>query len=616
MVQVAVATERGGRTFNEDFAACVVGSADGQNRIGSAGGQNRSGSAGGQNRSGFADAQNRSGPAGGQNRLGPAGARNPVGSAGTRDPAGVAAAIADGVGGAKGGRVAAELAVRLFLDAHVSLDPLRGIKANASTALEAINRWLHAQGHTDAALDGMACTFTGLILRGRQAHVVHVGDTRLYRLRDGRLVRQTTDHVPARGAIRNILTRALGAEPYVRIDYLAEPTRVHDRYLLCSDGVHGALTDTSIREMLDRRDAPRETARRLVQAAIDTRFGDNATALVLDVVGLPETDRFELETEIEALPIIPVPRTGTTIDGLLLGTMLADGQYSRVFRAERTHDKRAVVVKFPKAAVGAEPLLRTAFLREFWIAARLNSPWIAEVIETKLDSRSCLYTVMPYYEGETLEQRLRRPPPIRRAEGLTIAINLAKGVAALHRAGVIHRDIKPDNVVLQTGGGLKLIDLGVARLPNIEDAPAATVPGTPSYMAPELHAGAPGDARSDLFALGVTVFRMFTGAYPYGEIEPFANPRFTRPPASIADLRPDLPAWLDHVLSRMVAAKPADRFEDALEFIFALEHGALHAAPGRPRWRPLIERDPLRFWQTITVVLAALLIASLTLHMH
>jgi serine/threonine protein phosphatase PrpC len=518
------------------------------------------------------------------------------------------AAIADGVGGAKGGRVAAETSVRLFLDALDELNQLRGVKANAVTTLNAINRWVHTQGQADTALQGMACTFTALILRGRQMHLVHIGDSRLYRLREGALACLTTDHVPPRSAMRNMLSRALGAEPEIRIDYVSEATRLHDRYLLCTDGIHGALSDRTIRDELDRRDAPEEAARKLVESALQARIGDNATALVVDVVALPDADRFDLESAVNALPIIPAPRSGTTIDGYTLGQMLTDGRYSRVFRARRERDDRQVIVKFPKPAAGAEPILRLAFLREFWIAARLSSPWIAEVIESPLESRSALYTVMPYYEGETLEQRLLRRPRVTRIEGIAIATKLAKAVAALHRAGVIHRDIKPDNVILQPDGGLKLIDLGVARLPNIEDFPASTVPGTPSYMAPELIQGQPGDEKSDIFALGVTLFRMFTGAYPYGEIEAFSHPRFTRPPASVAALRPDLPSWLDQVLLRLIAARPVDRFDDALECIFALEHGELHAAPGTPRRRSLIERDPLRFWQTVSAILALLLL--------
>jgi hypothetical protein len=131
-------------------------------------------------------------------------------------------------------------------------------------------------------------------------------------------------------------------------------------------------------------------------------------------------------------------------------------------------------------------------------------------------------------------------------------------------------------------------------------------------MAPELIEGRPGDEKSDLFALGVTLFRMFTRHYPYGEIEAFSRPRFLRPPASVAEFRPDLPAWLDQVLLRLIAVRPENRFDDALECLFALEHGELHASPGRPRWRPLIERNPLRFWQTVSAVLAALLLLSVT----
>ena len=139
---------------------------------------------------------------------------------------GVAAALADGVGGAKGGRVAAETAVRGFLDAYVGLDPMRGVKRNAIAAVAAMNAWVNTQGHVDSSLEAMACTFTALILRGRLAHIVHVGDTRLYRLRASVLTRLTTDHVPTRGAVRNVLLRAVGGEQDIRVDY-AEIGRAH-----------------------------------------------------------------------------------------------------------------------------------------------------------------------------------------------------------------------------------------------------------------------------------------------------------------------------------------------------------------------------------------------------
>ena len=533
-----------------------------------------------------------------------------LGNSGQKSRFGVIAAIADGVGGAKGGRVAAELAVRGTIDAYLSQSEIRGVKRNISTAFDHLNRWIHAIGRTDPALSGMACTLTVLVLRGRQAHVAHVGDTRLYRLRDDRLTQLTEDHTPAAAGLRHVLTRAIGAADSVRVDYDVEEARVHDRYLLCSDGVHGGLSDQRLRGILMARASPDETARQIVDAALAARIGDNATALVLDVPGLPEPNMLDLETAIAALPLPPPPRIGTTIDAYRLEAMLADGQYSRVFRAVDEIAGRNVILKFPKPSVGASAVLRQAFLRETWVAARVRSPWIGEVLEPPPDRRTQLYTVMPCYEGETLERHLRRTPHVRLSSGLDIAIKLAKGVAALHRADIVHRDIKPDNVILETAGGLKLVDLGVARLPLIEDFPTTEAPGTASYMAPELFAGQSGDAQSDLFALGVTIYRMFSGAYPYGEIEPFSRPRFTRA-TSLLIHRPDLPAWLDQTLTRAFAAPKADRFADVMELVFELEHGAIQAAPASPYSLPLIERYPVRFWQFVAAILAILLLISI-----
>jgi serine/threonine protein phosphatase PrpC len=525
---------------------------------------------------------------------------------------GVIAVVADGVGGAKGGRVASEIAVRGFIEACREQSETLGIRRIATGAIDAMNRWINAVGHTDPALAGMATTFTALVLRGRQAHWLHVGDSRLYRLRDERLTLLTTDHTPGRAGLPHALTRAIGASDTVRIDYEMAETRQHDRYLLCTDGVHGALRDAPIEAILAARAAPEQTARDLVDAAIARRIGDNATAVVLDVLSLPPADQTDLEGGIAALPMLPPPREGAVIDDYALDKMLADGRYSRVFRVTDTHNGRVMIAKFPTPAPGAEAVLRAGFLREAWVAARVRSPWIGEVLTPNDARRTSLYTVMPYYDGQTLEQRLLPPPPVRLAAGLDIALKLAKGVAALHRLGIVHRDIKPDNVILQTDGGVKLIDLGVARLPFLEDAPEADAPGTPSYKAPELFAGQPGNDLSDIFALGVTLYRMFTRAFPYGEVEPFSRPRFGRPTPLLTH-RPDLPAWLDQTLAKAMAVAPEDRFADAIEFAFELEHGAIRAAPAPPQIQPLYDRNPLLFWKLATAVLAGALMLALAL---
>ena len=197
------------------------------------------------------------------------------------------------------------------------------------------------------------------------------------------------------------------------------------------------------------------------------------------------------------------------------------------------------------------------------------------------------------------------------AAGLEIALKLTKAVAALHRAGIIHRDIKPENVMLETDGGLKLIDLGVARLRQFEEGESLEVPGTRSYMAPELFTGTPADESTDIFALGVTVYRMFAGgAYPYGEVEPFAQPRLGKA-TPLGKLRPDLPAWLDRTIARAIALDRRERYADAIEFAFELEHGSLRAVPHGFERPSLYDRNPVRFWQLVSVSLFVALLVAL-----
>ncbi|WP_374305808.1 bifunctional protein-serine/threonine kinase/phosphatase [Methylocella sp.] len=533
-----------------------------------------------------------------------------LGDPGERPLLGVVAALADGMGGEKGGRVAAELTVRAFIEGYVGARPELGVRRAAARSLEAANRWVNAIGRADPELKDMGSTFTALILRGREAHALHVGDSRLYRLREGRLAMLTLDHT-LRGAGRDhVLTRAVGPAATLRIDYLREEARPHDRYLLCSDGVHGVLSERALRDALAQGSSPQETAARIVEAAAEARSADNMTALVVDVLDTPLATLADLEQEAAKLPILPAPRTGEQIDGFSLEAVLGDGPYARVFRARDIASGEAVVLKTPKPSVAADAALRGAFLRESWIGRRLRSPYVGASLDVPASRRSCLYAAMPYYEGETLERRLARAPAVGLASGLQIAVKLARGLAALHRAGIIHRDVKPENVILQPDGGLKLVDLGVARLPNLEDAAPPVAPGTPSYMAPELFSGAPGDELSDQFALGATLFRMFAGTWPYGEIEPFSRPRFGRP-ASLLKLRPDLPAWLERTLARALSIRREDRFADMFELIFELDHGADRAAVAPQARVPLYERNPLAFWKALCALLAAALVAAL-----
>jgi len=525
----------------------------------------------------------------------------------------VVAAIADGIGSAKGGRVAAETAVRSFLDGFTELPETMDVRNAGPRVLGPLNSWIHGQGRRDTTLIGMGCTFTALVLRGRTAHVLHVGDTRAYRLSGDRLTLMTTDHVreseePGRP---DTLYRALGVETEVRLDYSSQPMTRHDRFLLCSDGVYRVLSSETIADILREHSAAGEAAQALVRAALQNASQDNCTAMVIDVVDLPSGGSADVSATLMQLPIIPTPNVGDTVDGFVLNALISDGRYTRLFLAVDEAEGGDVVVKFPKPQAETVAAFRKAFAREAWVGVRVNSPWVGRIIELPPGRQTCLYTVMPFYQGELLQTRMSHPPMLGLEEGRNIATKLARAVAALHRADIIHRDIKPDNVILEREGSLKLIDLGVVRVPGLEDAAPENIPGTAGYMAPEMYDGEAGNQATDIFALGVTLFRAFTGEFPYGN--PDAGPPRGRPKA-LSMLRADLPGWLEAALGRAVALDPQERFGDAIEFAVELEAGPARAPFEERRPRTLYERSPVRFWQGVAALLAAALIWSLLRH--
>ncbi|WP_040308559.1 bifunctional protein-serine/threonine kinase/phosphatase [Asticcacaulis biprosthecium] len=526
---------------------------------------------------------------------------------------GLVAAVADGVGGAKGGRVAAELTVRSFIDDYLSQSDALPPRKTAARALESINHWLHVQGTKDAKLKGMSAVFTGVVVKGHRMHSFHVGDTRLYRLRDGQLSLLTKDHKPEGAEDSHYITRAIGMEESVRIDYRVHDVAIHDRILLSSDGVHGPLKMAYMTDVLNARAAPDETARKLVADALAAGGTDNATALVIDIVDLPPTTLEDLDAVFASLPIHDPPKVGEMVDDFKLESILSDSDYSRVFRARDTKEHRAVLLKFPRQdTIGSEATARAAFAREAWVATRVHHIFIGAVLTLPPKRQTRLYIAQPFYEGETLEKRLLRAP-VPLAEGLEIALKLAKAIAALHRAGIIHRDIKPENIILTPDGGLKLIDLGVARLPHLDTAREMDhVPGTASYRAPEMFDGNSGDEQTDIFALGVTLYRMFSGgSYPYGEIEPFVRPRLGKAEPLTAK-RQDVPAWLENLIRTAIAPDPDERFQDGFELAYQLENGALSTASVPARRETWARRNPEKLWQAISLLLfLALLVVGL-----
>ncbi|MFN7088026.1 MAG: protein kinase domain-containing protein [Burkholderiales bacterium] len=505
---------------------------------------------------------------------------------------GMLAAVADGVSGGAHGREAAETAVRnLLADYYATPDTWEAAHA-LGTVLAAINRWLAGQVASRSEPGGMATTLTALVLRGRRYHYAHVGDTRLYRLRGESLELLTTDHVWETPGMSHVLKRALGLDTHVLPDFGEGDLAPGDMFLIVSDGVWEPLGQIEQHRLLKLHDDPQRAAEALVEVALAEGGQDNATALVVRV----------LETGADDAPLadaadLPLPgrlAAGARLDDFVIEAELHSGCDSLLYQARHVHTGQRWVLKTLRPILAGDAQAAARLLAEEWFLKRVHSHYFPDVLP--LPGRNFLYFAMRHFEGASLQARLDAGQHFSPAETVTLAIRILKGLAALHRLDIVHRDLKPANLHLDSEGKLRILDLGVARCPHIDVRDADAQPGTPSFMAPELFAGAEANMQSDLYALGATLYHLLTRKYPYGEIEPFQRPKFGEP-VPPTRYRPDLPPWLENVLLKAVARDPAERFETAEEMRLALERG--EANPLARRRPPLIERSPAGAWPLV-----------------
>lgn len=530
---------------------------------------------------------------------------------------GLIAAIADGVSAGGHGRAAAQTAViSLVNDFHavpatwettVALDRLVG----------AHNAWLadHNRRRSDDA-SGLT-TLTALVLHGQTWTVAHVGDTRAWLLRDGVLQCLTQDHALDHPDLRSQLTRALGLEDTVRIDFHQGALQVGDRLLLTSDGVHGTLKPRRITALLGEAAGAQSAAEALVHAALDAGSHDNASALVLDVRSLDSQRLDDVLLQGRQLPAAPRLKVGDVLDGYTVTALVADTGVHRLYQARDAATRELVAIKTLHESRAGDAQERAMLAHEAWLGLTLSERDARGFVRVRPQrGASAFYVVFDWHSGSTLEQQLADGRRFSIDEVLAGAIAVTRALGRLHRQRVVHRDVKPANLHLGEDGQWRLLDLGVAVSGNEPAAQRSLHAGTPSYMNPEQWdegAQAAADAMSDLYALGVTLYRWLTGRLPYGEIEPYQTARYRRDPVAPSRIRPEVPIWLDHVVLKAVARDRRQRFETAEELLLALERGAsrplaaLHATP-------LVHRDPAALWKIalgVSVAFNALLIVWL-----
>ncbi len=499
---------------------------------------------------------------------------------------GAVAALADGVGGLHRGEVASRLSVETALKTFRETPEEQSPQQLLTQMFNAANVAVYDKGMEDHGKSRMATTLSIVILRNDEIIVGNVGDSRVYLVRKAEIKQLSTDHTyvgmqqkfgmiteqDARTSEkRSVLTRSVGHEPVVRPDVESTTVFIGDRVVLCSDGLYAHVADSEIADIVSRF-SPAQACRQLIALAEQRGTDDNLSVQVLQINdvekmayyrGVPMyQERADLTSRYELRP-------GYTLDErfLILETISRSGM-ATIFRATDLRTKETVAVKVPLMEFESDPGFYSRFQREEEIGNRLNHPYILKFIPVEEEHRSRPYIVTEYLHGYTLSHLLNSVRPMPEKDAIKIASYVCEALAHMHENGVIHRDLKPQNIMICYDGTIRVMDFGIARAAEgrrITFAGFTPAVGTPDYMAPEQVKGKRGDARTDIYSLGAMLYEMAVGVVPFDGDNPFAvmNARVTGDPVAPRKRNPKVSPQVEEVILHAMEREPGNRYPSA-----------------------------------------------------
>jgi len=536
------------------------------------------------------------------------GAYIPEGS--TLENKGIACAIADGMGSCANAQEASEHCVKSFLNDYFSTPETWTVKTSGAKVLTAINNWLLSNGNKDHA-NGMVTTFSAIVFKSTTAHIFHIGDSRIYRFRQnkngsGDLELITTDHRVWISDKKNYLSRAMGIDSHLDIDYRTLAIEEGDVFLMTTDGIHDYLTDQQIKEHLKTDAAIEVKADKIVMQALQLKSHDNVTCQIVKIDNLPSQDANEIYNELTRLPFPPHLGPGMTMDGYEILEEVHASTTSQLYKVRDVESGEMFMMKTPSVNFSDDPAYIERFYMEEWAGKRIQSDAVLKIID-QTRQRNFLYFIMEHIDGITLKQWSEENPSPDFERVIDIINKIIKGLRVFHRLEMLHRDLKPENIMITTHGVVKIIDFGSVKIAGIQEisTPVERIEllGTKNYTAPEYLLGMEGSNRSDIYSLGVLVYNLLTGHLPYGDkMSRDLNWRTLNKIKYESSIKhnPMIPLWMDGAIHKAVKKDQRSRYDTFSEFLYDLTHPK-EAFMGHSA--PLLERNPTSFWQIISAVL-------------
>ncbi len=523
---------------------------------------------------------------------------------------GIVACVADGVSCSENAQQASLTSVTQFIEDYYSTPDSWSVKKSAARVLTSLNSWLFHHGQqSDLRHNGLVTTFSGAIFKSTTAHLLHAGDSRIYRFRDGRLKQLTRDHAHKQYGHKSFLTRALGMDSRLEVDYHQVSLQVGDLLVMTSDGVHEYLNlEESIELLTDTQNGLEAAAKASVERALANGSDDNLSCLLVRVTSLPQADVNEVHRQLTELTIPPVMDVGNKIDQFEVLRVIYSGTRSHLYVVKDSQTGKEFVLKAPSENFSEDPQYLEGFIREQWVGRRLNSPWVMKIFERPHES-PFLYHLCEYIDGITLRQWMHDNPCPSFDAVREMTDSIIRGVRVFQRMGMVHRDLKPENVMITQQKKAVIMDFGTVQVDGLEEISSPLseeVPvGSVDYIAPEYLRGEKGLYYSDIFSVGVMVYEMLTGKLPYKtSVAQQRNPQRYQDWRYLSARmhRKDIPLWLDLALEKACAESPSQRYHVMSEFLSDLSTPNSQLLADRET-APLMQRNPLLFWQWVSALL-------------
>jgi serine/threonine protein kinase len=426
----------------------------------------------------------------------------------------------------------------------------------------------------------------------------------------------TKDHRVWLSEDKSYLSRGLGIEEHLDVDYQTLSVSKGDVFLLATDGIYEYASEHFIAETIA---ANQDNLQQATQLILDEAFAkgstDNLTIQLVRINHLPDHNVDELYQQLTELPFPPQLESRMMFDGYEIIREIHISSRSHVYLAKDIATQEQVVLKAPSVDLRNNAAYLERFLLEEWIAKRINSAHVMKPC-ARDRKRHYLYVVTEYIEGQTLAQWMLDNPRPDLQTVRDIIAQIAKGLRAFHRLEMLHQDLRPANVMIDSTGTVKIIDFGSTRVAGLAEmtSPIEQDPilGTAQYSAPEYFLGEEGTVQSDIFSLGVIAYQMLTGKLPYGADVAKINSVSGRNKLVYSAIRYDrreIPAWVDDAIKKAVHPEPYKRYEALSEFVFDLKQpNQTFLNKTRP---PLMERNPVVFWKVVSLLLLLVIIALL-----